>query len=104
MIAMRGLCIATRKKEVSESILITFFNYLSKGMLPNRFPDNEGDEVEYNTVDATLWLFVALYEYYQKFQDKTFIEPYFEQLTEIMEWHLKGTRYNIHLTSNVVGR
>ena len=100
MIAMRGLCIATGKKEVSESILTTFFNYLSKGMLPNRFPDNEGDEVEYNTVDATLWLFVALYEYYQKFQDKTFIEPYFEQLTEIMEWHLKGTRYNIHLTSN----
>ena len=100
MIAMRGLCIATGKKAVSESILTTFFSYLSKGMLPNRFPDNEGDEVEYNTVDATLWLFVALYEYYQKFQDKTFIEPYFEQLTEIMEWHLKGTRYNIHLTSN----
>jgi len=99
MIAMRGLCIATGKKEVSESILTTFFSYLKEGLLPNRFPDNEGDEVEYNTVDATLWLFVALYEYYQKFQDKTFIAPYFEQLTEIMEWHLKGTRYNIHLTS-----
>ncbi len=98
MIAMRGLCIATGKKEISKSILTTFFSYLSKGMLPNRFPDNEGDEVEYNTVDATLWLFTALYEYYQKFDDKAFLKKYFDQLTEIIEWHLKGTRYNIHLT------
>ena len=99
MIAMRGLCIATGKKEISKSILTTFFNYLSEGMLPNRFPDNTGEEVEYNTVDATLWLFIALYEYYQKFEDKTLIKKYFQQLTDIIEWHLKGTRYNIHLTS-----
>ena len=99
MIAMRGLCIATGKKEISKSILTTFFNYLSEGMLPNRFPDNTGEEVEYNTVDATLWLFIALYEYYQKFEDASFIKKYFRQLTEIIEWHLKGTRYNIHLTS-----
>lgn len=99
MIAMRGLCIATGKKEISKSILTTFFNYLSEGMLPNRFPDNAGEEVEYNTVDATLWLFIALYEYYQKFKDKSFVKKHFQQLTDIIEWHLKGTRYNIHLTS-----
>ena len=99
MIAMRGLCIATGKKIESESILTTFFSYLDKGMLPNRFPDNKGDDVEYNTVDATLWLFVALYEYYQKFEDLAFIKTHFDQLTDIIEWHLKGTRYNIQLTS-----
>jgi len=99
MIAMRGLCIATGKKEISESILTTFFSYLDEGMLPNRFPDNAGEEVEYNTVDATLWLFIALYEYYQKFEDTSLINKYFQQLTDIIEWHLKGTRYNIHLTS-----
>ena len=98
MIAMRGLCIATGRQEISRSILETFFNYLNQGMLPNRFPDFAEEDVEYNTVDATLWLFVALYEYYQKFGDKAFIKAHFSQLSDILEWHFKGTRFNIHLT------
>ena len=99
MIAMRGLCIAAGRQDISKSILTTFFNYLSEGMLPNRFPDFAEEEVEYNTVDATLWLFIALYEYYQKFGDKEYIAAHFSKLTSILEWHFKGTRFNIHLTS-----
>ena len=95
MIAMQGLTIAPGNKKESRSILNTFFSYLNQGMLPNRFPDNEGDEVEYNTVDATLWMFIALYEYYQKFGDKKFVKDNFSALTEIIEWHIKGTRFNI---------
>ncbi|MEO5907253.1 MAG: glycogen debranching enzyme N-terminal domain-containing protein, partial [Saprospiraceae bacterium] len=72
MIAMRGLIIATGKKQIAESIFRTFLKYLSKGMIPNRFPD-EGEEPEYNTIDATLWLFVALYEFHRKFDDIEFI-------------------------------
>jgi len=99
MIAMRGLCIAAGKKKISQSILNTFFNYVSEGMLPNKFPDYEKEEIEYNTIDATLWLFTALYEYYQKFKDDKFISKNFDTLSEIIRWHLKGTRYDIHLTS-----
>ena len=84
MIAMQGLTIAPGNKKESRSILNTFFSYLNQGMLPNRFPDNEGDEVEYNTVDATLWMFIALYEYYQKFGDKKFVKDNFSALTEII--------------------
>src|SRR5688572_20818788 len=72
MIAMRGLVIATGKKQMAESILLTFLNYLEDGLIPNRFPDS-GEEPEYNTIDATLWLFIALYEYYEKFKDLNFI-------------------------------
>ena len=99
MIAMRGLCIAADKKEISQSILNTFFSHISEGMLPNRFPDYDGEDIEYNTIDATLWLFIALYEYYQKFKDDKFISKNFDSLSEIIRWHLKGTRYDIHLTS-----
>ena len=59
MIALRGISIATGKKEEAKSILKTFLSVLSEGMLPNRFPDYPYEEVEYNTIDATLWLFVA---------------------------------------------
>jgi predicted glycogen debranching enzyme len=97
MIALRGLCISTGKQATAKSILKTFLQYLNQGMLPNRFPDN-GEELEYNTIDATLWLFIALYEYYQKFVDKEFIAEIFEKLTEIIEYHIQGTRYHIKVT------
>ena len=98
MIAMRGLTIAAGKQEISKSILETFLRSTDRGMLPNRFPDNPNDTVEYNTIDATLWLFVALYEYHQKFQDLSFVAEYFDTLTEILEQHIAGTRYNIRVT------
>ncbi len=97
MIAMRGLVIATGKKKAAKSMLETFLKYLDQGMIPNRFPD-DGSTPEYNTMDATLWLFVALHDYYEKFKDKTFIRSVFDQLTEIIVCHIKGTRYNIHIT------
>ncbi|MEO7310236.1 MAG: amylo-alpha-1,6-glucosidase [Chitinophagaceae bacterium] len=98
MIALRGISIATGKKEEAKSILKTFLSALSEGMLPNRFPDYTGEAVEYNTIDATLWLFVTLYEYHQKFADVTFIKGALPQLKEVIDWHIKGTRFNIHLT------
>jgi predicted glycogen debranching enzyme len=97
MIAMRGLTIAAGKQEISKSILETFLRSTDRGMLPNRFPDNPADTVEYNTIDATLWLFVALYEYHQKFQDLSFVAESFDTLTDILEHHIAGTRYNIRV-------
>ncbi|MGZ0015599.1 amylo-alpha-1,6-glucosidase [Yeosuana sp. AK3] len=99
MIAMRGLCIDTGKQDICKSILNTFLNYLNEGMLPNRFPDAPSDEVEYNTIDATLWLFVVLFEYHQKFKDDAFITNAFDKLTTIIQFHKSKTRYNIHETS-----
>ncbi len=98
MIALRGISIATGKKEEAKSILKTFLSVLSEGMLPNRFPDYTGEEPEYNTIDATLWLFVALYEYHQKFADNKLIKEALPQLKEIIDWHIKGTRFNIQVT------
>ena len=98
MIAMRGLTIAIGDKNASKSILTTFFKYLSEGMLPNRFPDREGDEIEYNTLDAPLWLFIAMYEYHQKFHDAAFIEGHLNDLEDILQHYINGTRYQIHVT------
>lgn len=97
MISMRGLTIATGRKSVSKSILSTFYKSIDRGMLPDRFPDN-GNAVEYNTIDATLWLFVATYDYYKKFSDTAFIKKHLKVLQGILDWHIKGTRYNIHVT------
>ena len=98
MIAMRGLTISTGRKKESESILKTFFNNLDQGMLPNRFPDYAGQEVEYNTIDATLWLFIVMYEYHQKFGDKKFVKKFIKKLESIIDHHTKGARYQIKVS------
>lgn len=60
-IAMRGLCLATGRRDVARDILCEWARHVDAGMLPNRFPD--GGEVEYHTVDAALWFVVAAHEF-----------------------------------------
>ncbi len=98
MIAMRGICIALNKQEEAKLIIRTFLQYLDGGMLPNRFPD-WGEQPEYNTIDATLWLFVVLHDYFETFRDNAFIKEVYPKLKLIIESHIAGTRYNIHITA-----
>lgn len=98
MISLPGLTLATGRVEIARSILYTFAQHLDQGMLPNRFPD-AGKIPEYNTVDATLWYFIAIYDYYNATDDHDVIDNLFPMLSEIIDWHCRGTRYNIHLDS-----
>ncbi|MEH2076792.1 MAG: amylo-alpha-1,6-glucosidase [Nostoc sp.] len=96
MISLPGLTISTGRPEVARSILRTFAKYVDQGMLPNRFPD-AGDRPEYNTVDATLWYFEAVRAYYSATDDDNLLAELFPVLADIIDWHCRGTRYNIHL-------
>ncbi len=96
MISLPGLTISTGRPEVARSILRTFARYVDQGMLPNRFPD-AGEQPEYNTVDATLWYFEAVRAYYSATDDDNLLGELFPILADIINWHCRGTRYNIHL-------
>jgi len=96
MISLPGLTLATGRPEVARSILRTFAQFVSQGMLPNRFPD-AGEVPEYNTVDATLWYFEAIRQYYSATDDDDLLRDLFPVLADIIDWHCRGTRYNIHL-------
>ena len=96
MISLPGLTLATGRPEVAARILRTFAHFVDQGMLPNRFPDF-GEEPEYNTVDATLWYFEAIRAYYAATGDGDLVRDLFPVLAEIIAWHQRGTRYNIHL-------
>ncbi len=98
MISLPGLTLATGRAEVARRILRTFVRYVDRGMLPNRFPDS-GEAPEYNAVDATLWFFEAVRQYFASTQDMETLGELFPTLAEIIEWHIKGTRYNIKLDS-----
>ena len=99
MIALPGLTLATGRPEVAASILRTYAQFVDQGMLPNRFPD-AGERPEYNTVDATLWYFEALRAYHAATGDDELVRELFPALQEIIMWHKRGTRYNIHMDEN----
>ena len=96
MIALPGLCLATGRPSVARNILRTFAHFVSEGMLPNNFPD-AGDPPAYNTADATLWYFQAIREYFDVTGDSGLIGELFPVLDSIVEAHVRGTRYHIHV-------
>jgi len=96
MIALPGLTIAAGRPEVAKQILLSFSRYVDGGMLPNNFPD-AGGRPEYNTVDAAFWYVEALRQYYEATQDRKTLVTLFPTLLQIVDGHLKGTRYSIHV-------
>ncbi len=97
MIALPGLCLATGRSGDARLILRAFAAAVDRGMLPNRFPDS-GEEPEYNTVDATLWFFVAAHSYLHATGDLELIrEELLPVLRDIIRWHDRGARYGIRV-------
>ncbi len=97
MIALPGLTLAAGRFEIAKNILLEFSKHVDRGMLPNLFPD-AGDTPEYNTVDATLWFFEAIRAWKQKTGDSRFVrENFYGVLCDIMDWHVRGTRYGIRM-------
>ena len=96
MISLPGLTLTTGRYDVAAKILRTFAKHVDQGMLPNRFPDY-GEMPEYNTVDATLWYFIAINAYVDATDDEALLRELFPVLREIIDWHKRGTRYSIHM-------
>jgi predicted glycogen debranching enzyme len=100
MIALPGLTLVTGRPEIARNVLEAFAASADQGMLPNRFPD-AGESPEYNTVDATLWLFEAVRSYLHYTGDQEFVRTrLYPKLKDIIDWHLSGTRYGIHVDSD----
>jgi predicted glycogen debranching enzyme len=96
MIALPGLTLSTGRADVARRILLAFARYVDGGMLPNNFPDAAG-QPQYNTVDAAMWYFEAVRLYFAATQDAATLQKLFPVLASIVEAHLAGTRYNIHV-------
>lgn len=96
MISLPGLTLATGKFDVAEKIIRTFIQYVDQGMIPNRFPDI-GETPEYNTVDATLWLFVSVDQYLDHVEETSLLKEIYPVLESIIDWHIRGTRYHIKM-------
>ena len=96
MISLEGLTITTGRIFEAGYILRTFAHYVRDGLIPNMFPDDQKEGL-YHTADATLWFFHALGRYLDASADRATLESLLPTLQDIVEHHLKGTRFNIHV-------
>src|SRR4051812_16324249 len=97
MIALPGLCLATGRFDEARQILRRWLAAASKGMIPNRFPDGT-TEPEFNSVDAGLWLFIAIWRYREATGDAEFVrDEALPVLRDAINWLDRGTRYNVHV-------
>ena len=94
MIALPGLTLATAHYDSARRILQTFARFVDQGMLPNVFP-GAGEHADYNTVDAALWYFHACRAYMDTVKDMRLLHELYPVLIDIIDWHIKGTRYGI---------
>jgi len=105
-ISIRGLCIATGRLDVAERVLLSWSDHVSEGMLPNYFPDGARAPA-YNSVDASLWFTVAVYDYCQAAAAADSLHPETNErlaaaVSAIVEGYWRGTRYGIHAAADAL--
>lgn len=97
MISLSGLTLSTGRPHLFREIYETFERYMKSGILPNMFPD-DGEAPLYNTVDATLWMPIAMNRYYEETQDEAYVKAHFvKTLRELISEYQKGTLNNTYM-------
>ena len=94
MISLEGLTLATGRHVEAGYILRTFALHVRDGLIPNMFPDGETEGL-YHTADATLWFFHALARYVEVTGDRATLRLVLRRLREVVDHHLRGTRFGI---------
>jgi predicted glycogen debranching enzyme len=96
MISLEGLTLATGRKNEAAWILRTFAYYIRDGLIPNMFPEGRKEGL-YHTADATLWFFHAINRYVELTGDSTTLKLLLPKLVDIIDHHMRGTLFGIHM-------
>lgn len=94
LICVPGLLLATGRFSEARDLLEMYLAHIHRGLIPNCFTD-DGCSACYNSVDATLWLFVAVREYLAAARDRCFAAAAYSALAEVLRWLCDGTEFAI---------
>lgn len=100
MIALPGLAFYSGRTEAGTEVLKTFTAAMKHGLIPNYFGSGENDHA-YNSVDASLWFFFALSEYWDRGEGSTktklevFKKYFLAPMKEILSAFQEGRATNV---------
>lgn len=93
-IAFEGLLLVTKRFDIAKNILVNTVKHIKNGLIPNQLNKNSS----YNTVDASLWFFEALYKYLKYTKDYSILnKSFYNALKDILINYIDGTLYSIHV-------
>ncbi len=96
MISLEGLALLTGRYREAHHVLTTFAAAVRDGLLPNLFPEGASEGL-YHTADATMWFFHAIDRYVAYTGDRDTLRALLPTLIDIVERHVRGTRFGIHV-------
>jgi len=96
MISLEGLTLVTGRHREAGNIIRTFASYIRDGLIPNMFPEGEHAGL-YHTADATMWFFHAVHRYVRYTNDRATLRALLPKLIDIIDHHIKGTHFGIHV-------
>jgi len=95
-ISFPGLLLARNRLDDAARTIDNFLSLRRDGLIPNRITD-DGTTPEYNSVDATLWLYVAVWQWLECGGDKQlFKDRFFSPMREMLLIIARGTLFNIY--------
>lgn len=90
MIALPGLTFYAGNREAGIRVLDTFLNHEKDGVIPNFLSESAGED-SYNSIDATLLAFNAVWEAAKFFPEEQIFAKYAEPLNRILGAFTDGT-------------
>ncbi len=98
-ISLRGLTLATNRRDDARAILIQWAGAVSHGMLPNRY-DEQATTPEYNSVDAALWFVIAADAYLAGEASDADRASLTAAIEAIVDGYAAGTRHGIRMDAD----
>lgn len=99
MVALTGCVLATGRFVDAASILRTFLSYEKDGLVPNLFPEG-GEDPMYNTVDASLLLIDAVWQFVRRSGNWDFVREAYPTLERIIAAYRRGTHHAIYMDTD----
>jgi predicted glycogen debranching enzyme len=96
MISLPGLTLPLGRARQANKVVRTFGLFSREGLIPNNFAD-AGSTPEYNTADATLWMFQAIEVLATGTGNLKATRNLYPLLADIIAWHVKGTKHGIRV-------
>ncbi|RYG49779.1 glycogen debranching protein [bacterium] len=94
MISLPGTLLANGRFEEARETILGYARRMRHGLIPNRFLD-DGEGADYNTVDATLWMFEATRRTLFAQRDEAFAREMALHLRNSADAHRAGTEFGI---------
>ncbi len=99
MISIPGLTLVTRRFEDAKLVIRGFLDARWRGLIPAFFTE---DGANYASVDSSLWMIYAAYEYLLYTRDREFPATIYDGMKDLIEHYVSGTEYGIRVDSDAL--